>query len=154
VTFQSDLPVDGVRFVKSFAVSKEGYEVVMTAGVLGPSAAAFTVGRRLELELGPGRGLFPPPAAGFSAMLERVSRVVLGGGVVRVLGEDGQGPTPLRAGDWVGVRSRFWVLLARSDGAGSLEPRSGTSVALVPVDEPERLSWRYAFYWGPWRAAP
>jgi len=149
VTFQTNLPVDGVRFVKSFAVSKEGYEVVMTVGVLGPNAAAFTVGRRLELELGPGRGLYPPPAAGFSAMLERVSRVVLAGGVVRVLGDDGRDPLPLRAGDSVGVRSRFWVLLVRSDGAGSLEPRSGASVALVPVDEPERLSWRYVFYSGP-----
>jgi YidC/Oxa1 family membrane protein insertase len=149
VTFQSYLPVDGVRFLKSFAVSKEGYEVVMTVGVLGPNAAAFMAGRRLELELGPGRGLFPAPAAGFSAMLERVSQVVLAGGVVRVLDGDSRAPTPLRTGDWVGVRSRFWALLLRSDGAASLEPRPGASVALVTADEPERLSWRYTFYSGP-----
>ena len=62
MTFQSDLPVDGVRLVKSFEVSREGYEVVMTVRLIGPNAAAFMAGRRLELELGAGRGLFPAPA--------------------------------------------------------------------------------------------
>ncbi|MFY9578487.1 MAG: hypothetical protein WAQ33_04110, partial [Gaiellaceae bacterium] len=74
-TFQADLPLEGVRFVKSFEVSREGYEVVMTARMVGPNAATFMSGRRLELELDAGRGLFPPPAAGFAAMLERMSRV-------------------------------------------------------------------------------
>ena len=69
-TFQGDLPVEGVRLVTSFEVAREGYEVVMTARVIGPNATAFMSGRRLELEVGAGRGLFPPPAAGFAAMQE------------------------------------------------------------------------------------
>src|SRR5216684_294988 len=149
VTFRSDLPVDGVRLVKSFAVSREGYEVVMTARLLGPNAAAFMAGRRLDLELDAGRGLFPAPAAGFAAILERVSRVVVGEGGVRVVPDDRREPLALRAGDWTGFRSRFWAMLQRSDGAGVLGPRSATSIAVVPADEPGRLSWRYTLYSGP-----
>src|SRR5207237_9872864 len=92
-TFQGDLPVEGVRLVTSFEVAHEGYEVVMTARVIGPNATAFMSGRRLELEVGAGRGLFPPPAAGFAAMLERMSRVVAAGGSVRAMGAAGRGAT-------------------------------------------------------------
>jgi len=149
VTFQSDLPVDGVRLVKSFEVSREGYEVVVTARLLGPNAAAFVAGRRLDLQLEAGRGLFPAPAPGFAAFLERVSRVVVGEGGVRAVGDDRREPIALRAGEWTGFRSRFWAVLLRSDGAGALEPRSATSLAVAPADEPGRLSWRYTFYSGP-----
>jgi YidC/Oxa1 family membrane protein insertase len=148
-TFQSDLPVAGVRLVKSFEVSRGGYEVVMTARMVGPNAAAFMADRRLELELEAGRGLFPPPAAGFAAMLERMSRVVVAGGAVRVVGDDSREPTTLRAGDWMGFRSRFWTMLVRSDGAGAFEPRSGANAALGLSDERGRVSWRYTFYSGP-----
>jgi YidC/Oxa1 family membrane protein insertase len=149
VTFQSDLPVDGVRLVKSFEVSREGYEVVVTARLLGPNAAAFMAGRHLDLQLEAGRGLFPAPAPGFAAFLERVSRVVVGEDGVRVVRDDRREPMALRAGDWTGFRSRFWAMLLRSDGPGALEPRSATSLALVPADEPGRLSWRYTLYSGP-----
>jgi len=149
VTFQSDLPGAGVRISKVFEVSREGYEVVMTVRLLGPNATTFMAGRRLELALGPGRGLFPAPAAGFAAMLDRVSRVIVAGGVVRAVGDDLRDLTPLRAGDWVGFHSRFWALVLRSDGAGALETRPGSGVALSSAHEPERLAWRYAFYSGP-----
>ena len=149
VTFRSDLPVDGVRLVKSFAVSKEGYEVELTVELLGPIAAQFMTGRRLELELGAGRGLFPPPAPGFAAMLDRVQQVAVGPGGVRNLGDKKMDSTPLPAGDWTGFRSRFWAILLRSDGAARVEPRSGGTIALVPAKEPSRLSWRYRFYSGP-----
>ncbi len=148
-TFQADLPLEGVRFVKSFEVSREGYEVVMTARMVGPNAATFMSGRRLELELDAGRGLFPPPAAGFAAMLERMSRVIVARRAVRVVGDDSREPTTLRAGDWMGFRSRFWTMLVRSDGAGAIEPRSGAHAALGLSDERGRLSWRYTFYSGP-----
>jgi YidC/Oxa1 family membrane protein insertase len=149
VTFSSDLPVDGVRLVKSFAVAREGYEIVMTARLLGPNAAAFMAGRRLDLGVEAGPGLFPAPAVGFAAMLERVSLVVVGEGGVRVVSNDRRDSVPLRAGEWTGFRSRFWAILLRSDGAGALEPRSTTSVAVVPADEPGSLSWRYTLYSGP-----
>jgi YidC/Oxa1 family membrane protein insertase len=145
VTFRADLPADGVHLVKSFEVARDGYEVAMTARLSGSNAHAFMAGRRLEFELQAGRGLYPPPAAGFAAMLERVSRVVVTGDGVR--GGDGGDPARLRAGDWVGFRGRFWAILARPDGASTLVPRHGA--VLVMSDGPERLSWRYTFYSGP-----
>ena len=148
-TLEADLPVPGVRFVKSFAVSRDGYGVVMTARMVGPNAATFMSGRRLELELSAGRGLLPPPAAGVAAMLERMSRVIVAGGAVRVVGDDRREPTMLRAGDWIGFRSRFWTLLVRSDGAAGLEPRPGATAPLGLSDERGRLAWRYTFYAGP-----
>ena len=148
-TLEADLPVPGVRFVKSFAVSRDGYGVVMTARMVGPNAVTFMSGRRLELELSAGRGLLPPPAAGFAAMLERMSRVIVAGGAVRVVGDDRREPTMLRAGDWIGFRSRFWTLLVRSDGAAGLEPRPGAPAPLGLSDERGRLAWRYTFYAGP-----
>ena len=149
VTFRSDLPGGGVRVARSFEVSREGYEVVMTVRLSGEKAAALTAGRRLDLELGAGRGLLPAPAPGFSAMLDRVSRVVIAPGGVSAVGDDARAPTSLGAGDWVGFRGRFWAVLLRPDDGGALEPSSGASAALLTVDEPGRLSWRYTFYSGP-----
>ena len=115
MTFEADLPVEGVRLVKSFEVSADGYEVVMTVRLIGPNAAAFMAGRRLELELEAGRALVPPPAAGVAAMLERRDRVVVGGGRCESSATTRGERTALRAGDWAGVRSRFWTMLVRSD---------------------------------------
>src|SRR2546430_1531907 len=100
---------------------------------------------------GPGT-LEPRPRAGGAGLgerLERMSRVVAGGGSVRAIADDGREPTMLRAGDWMGFRSRFWTMLVRSDGPGTLEPRPGASGALGLSDERGRLSWRYTFYSGP-----
>ena len=149
VTFQADLPVDGVRLVKSFAVSREGYEVVLTVRLLGPNAAAFMAGRRLDLELGAGRGLFPPPTPGFAAMLDRVQRVLVSPGGIHALGDDPEKPTPFRLGEWGGIRSRFWAILLQADGAGSLEPRPREGLRLASAVEPGHLTWRYTFYSGP-----
>ena len=148
-TFQMDLSAPGVRLVKSFEVSRDGYEVVMTARMIGPEASAFMSGRRLTLELAAGRSLRPPPeAAGFAAMLERTSRVIVARRV-RELGDVGRGPAALRGGDWFGFRSRFWASLVRSDGAGDLDAEPGVSAPLALSDERGRLSWRYTFYTGP-----
>jgi YidC/Oxa1 family membrane protein insertase len=149
VTFSSALAVDGVRLKKSFAVSREGYEVVMTVELLGPSAAAFIAGRHLDIELAAGQGLFPAPASGFAAFLERVGRVVVEAGGVRIIRDDRREPVALPAGQWAGFRSRFWAVLLRSDEAGVLDPRSATNLTVVSPDEPGRLSWRYTLYSGP-----
>ena len=148
-TFQADLPLPGVRLVKSFEVPRDGYEVVMAARLVGPGAAAFMSGRRLEVEIDGGRDLLPPSAAGFAAMLERTSRVIVAGGAVREVGDARREPTMLSTGDWAGSRSRFWTLLARSDGAAAVEPRPGATAPLAIADERGRLAWRYTFYAGP-----
>jgi YidC/Oxa1 family membrane protein insertase len=148
VTLESDLPAGRIRLVKAFEVSKDEYEVVMTVRLLGADAAAFMTDRRLEVSLEAGHDLLPPPAAGFAALLERVQPVVVADGSVRVLGAGGRDPESLRAGGWVGVRSRFWAILLRPDGAAALVPRSDAGIALVS-DAPDALSWRYTFYSGP-----
>src|SRR5262249_60003049 len=60
-TFQADLPVPGVRLVKSFEVSRDGYEVVMAARLVGPNAAAFMSGPRLQPHVDAGRRPLPAP---------------------------------------------------------------------------------------------
>ncbi len=149
VTFQSGPLGEGVTLEKRFEVSKTGYEVVMAARLLGPNAAAFATGRRLELDLEAGRGLVPAPAAGFTAKLDRVERVILGAGGVRVPGDAGNLSTPLGSGDWVGFRSRFWTVAARPDRASVLMSRPEGGLALVAAAGPDMVSWRYVFYSGP-----
>jgi YidC/Oxa1 family membrane protein insertase len=148
VTFQSDLPGGRVRLVKAFEVAKDGYEVVMTVRLLGAAAAAFMTDRRLEVNLEAGHELHAPPAAGFAALLERMQRVVVADGGVRVLGDDGRDPVSLPSGGWAGVRSRFWAILLRPDRAAALAPRSEAGIALVS-EASDALSWRYTFYSGP-----
>jgi YidC/Oxa1 family membrane protein insertase len=148
-TLQSDLTVEGVRLVTSFALSREGYEVVMTTRMIGPNAAAFMAGRRFDLELSAGRDLLPPPAAGFAAMLERMSRVVVAGGSVREITHDGREPTTLSVGDWTGFRSRFWTMLVRSEGSAGLEGGPGAGAGVALSSERGQLSWRHTIYSGP-----
>jgi len=152
VTIRADLPVDGVRLEESFAPSRDGYDTAVTVRLVGPGAAAFAATARPALEVAPGRELRPPPAAGFAAMLERVGRVTVAGGTVHAVAEaPGPGGT-LRAGEWAGVRGRFWAMLARPDGAGAaVEPRPGPGVALVAPAAPGPASteWRYTIYAGP-----
>lgn len=146
VTFEANLPPEGLRLVKSFEVSRESYEVVMTVRLLGPNAAAFMAGRRLEVQLAAGRDVFPAPAAGFTAVLDRVKRVIVGGGGVRAVGD---APASLRGGEWAGIRSRFWAIIARPDGAASVEARPAEGIALVDAGEAGRPAWRVTLYSGP-----
>jgi YidC/Oxa1 family membrane protein insertase len=55
----------------------------------------------------------------------------------------------LRAGDWAGFRSRFWTMVVRPDGPGTLTPRPGIGLALASSPAGSSLSWRYAVYSGP-----
>jgi len=147
VVFEAGLPAGGVRVARSFAISRDGYLTVMTVSILGPSAAEFMRGRRLEIELGPGRGLSPAPAAGFAAMLDRVGRVLVGGGAVRVIPDDLRDPWAVRPGDWTGVRGRFWALVVAPDATATVAPRPDGG--LTVTSEPGRTSWRYTWYSGP-----
>jgi len=148
VTFQADLPVDGVRLVKSFAVSREGYDVTLTVELRSANASRLPAGRRLELELVAGRALFPPSSPGFAGMLEHVQRVIAGPHGVRVVGDrKEEARRPLGAADWAGIRDRFWVIALRPDGSASMEPRPGESLTVAMAEE--RLSWRFRIYSGP-----
>jgi len=145
VTFQADLPVDGVHIAKAFDVSKDGYDIVLTVRLLGPNAATVAAGRHLTLELDAGRSLTAAPTAGFAAMLERVGRVRIAGGAARPLEEAPGSAPPPAAGEWAGARSRFWALLVRPDGASLREPHPGLGIALRSAGP----SWSYTLYSGP-----
>ena len=150
VTLEADLPVEGVHLVRSYEVSRDGYEVALMVQVTGPNAVPFMAGRSLALEIGVGRGLDPPPAMGFAAMLERVDRVIVGGNGARVVAADARDPIRLGAGDWAGFAGRFWSMLVRSDDCGgTLEPRSHGGIVLGPADGRHPTSCRYVFYSGP-----
>jgi YidC/Oxa1 family membrane protein insertase len=148
-TLQSEL--DGVRLVKTFEISEDGYAVAMTASLMGPNAMVFMAGRSLELDIGVGHGLQSPPAAGVASMLERIDRVVVGGSGVRVIGDKMHGPIRLGAGDWAGVRNRFWTLLVRSEScAVALDPLLDKGVVLIaPAPSGGGAPCRYTFYAGP-----
>jgi YidC/Oxa1 family membrane protein insertase len=152
-TLRADLPADGVRLEETFALSRDGYETTFTVRLVGPGAAALAATARPALELAPGRDLLPAPAAGFAAMLERVGRVTVAGGAVHAVADSTGAGAALRAGEWAGVRGRFWAMLARPDGAGSaVEPRPGPGVALVAPAAgpgPAPTEWRYTIYTGP-----
>ncbi len=149
MTFQADLPVDGVRLVKTFAVSRDTYDVTLTVELQGPNAVQLMAGQHLELELDAGPALFPPPSPGFAGMLEHVQRVVVGPHGVRVVGDRKADGRPLGAGDWAGIRNRFWVIAVRPDGAASMEPRAGEGLTVAMTEAPTRLAWRLRFYSGP-----
>jgi YidC/Oxa1 family membrane protein insertase len=157
VTLRADLPVDGVRLEEAFAVSADGYETTLTVRLVGPGAAALAATARPTLEVAPGHDLAPPAAAGFAAMLERVGRVTVAGGAVHALPDQPGAGVALRAGEWAGVRGRFWTMLARPDGAAAaVEPRPGPGVALVavPAPAPAPTEWRYTIYAGPVERPP
>src|SRR6185295_18633883 len=104
-----------------------------------------------------GRDLLPAPAAGFAAMLERVGRVTVAGGAVHTVADSTGAGAALRAGEWAGVRGRFWAMLARPDGSGvAVEPRPGPGVALVApaAAGPAPTEWRYTIYAGPVEREP
>ena len=121
----------------------------MTVRLIGPNAAAFMADRRLELELEAGRDFSPPPAAGFAAMLERVSRVVVA-----------DGRRPRSSATTAETRAAPGGRLGRGSAAGSgpcscvrtAPPPSRRAPAGASPSRPTRrdaLSWRYTFYSGP-----
>jgi YidC/Oxa1 family membrane protein insertase len=149
VRFRADLPVDGVRIEKSFELSPQGYDVAMAIRFSGPNVASFLVGRQLQLEIAPGRGFHPAPAAGFAAMLERVSRVVVSGTGTRTV-DDRRDSIRLGAHDWAGFRSRFWTIVVAADGGDIIDSGSATRMVIrLVAPTTERHEWRCTFYSGP-----
>jgi len=108
VTLRADLPIEGVRLEESFVLARDGYETALTVRLVGPGAAAYAARIAPALELAPGREIGPAPASGFGALLERVDAVTVAMGAVRAVPGGPEAPR-LRAGEWAGVRGRFWA---------------------------------------------
>src|SRR5262249_36776747 len=77
--------------------------------------------------------------------------VVVSSGDARTV-TDRRGHMALDPRDWAGWRTRFWAIVARSDGGGVLlDPLAAAMVIRLdqPAPAPERLEWRWTFYSGP-----
>jgi YidC/Oxa1 family membrane protein insertase len=128
-TFTSD-PLDpGVWLEKIYEIPHEGYGLTFRVKVLGERAPEFLQENRLVVELGHGRGFVPPPAAGFAGDLEQVEELCILDGELLVPADDSDVAIEqeLAAGDWIGLRNRFWVV-AVSPGKGTLVARPGKAV--------------------------
>jgi len=154
VTLRADLPVDGVRVEQSFALSRDGYETTLTVRLVGPGASGYGARIAPRLELVPGRDLGPEPAAGFGSLLEGVGRVMVAAGAARAVPTASDMPR-IRAGEWAGVRGRFWAMLTRPDDhdtvIGSAEDHPGLWLVAHAMEPPPapRTEWRYTIYAGP-----
>jgi YidC/Oxa1 family membrane protein insertase len=153
VTLRADLPLDGVRLEEEYALARDGYDTRLTVRLVGPGAAAVAAGLRPAIEITPGREMGPDAASGFGALLERVGRVRVGAGAVRSVAADPETDARLPAGEWAGVRGRFWAMLARPDDRDAVvDPLPEPGVAVWSVAR-EAVSaapeWRYTIYAGP-----
>jgi YidC/Oxa1 family membrane protein insertase len=152
VTLRADLPIEGVRLEESFVLARDGYETALTVRLVGPGAAAYAARIAPALELAPGREIGPAPASGFGALLERVDAVTVAMGAVRAVPGGPEAPR-LRAGEWAGVRGRFWALLARPDDRGATVQRAEGRPAVTLIGPPTEgsapIEWRYTTYAGP-----
>ncbi len=148
VTFTSE-PIDGVRLVRSFEIARRGYDVAIAVHVLGANAGAFMVGRRLALELDAGQAWSPTTASGWLTIGSDLRRLMLADGRVRILGGDARESVPVRAGQWIGFRNRFWTMLARCDDDVTVDLPAGATSSVLLVSDPGALSVRYTVYSGP-----
>jgi YidC/Oxa1 family membrane protein insertase len=147
VTFTS-APVDGVRLVTAFGIPRRGYEVTIAMRLVGPNADAVMTGRRLTLDLEATPIWSPPKTRGWVAIGDDVRRVMLDGKDVRALGDAAPGLVPLRPGQWIGFRDRFWALLSRVEDGARADLRRGP-LTVVLESAPGAPSARYTVYSGP-----
>ncbi len=153
VTLRADLPVDGVRLEQSYALARDGYDAALTVRLVGPGAAAYAARVVPRLEIVPGHDIGPSPAAGFGALLERVGPVMVADGAAGAVPTGSDTPR-LGAGEWAGVRGRFWGMLARPDhgvAVQTMEARTAIRLTARPADgsSPAPAQWRYTIYAGP-----
>ncbi|MEX1993656.1 MAG: membrane protein insertase YidC [Steroidobacteraceae bacterium] len=95
-------------------------------------------GARLQL-IG-GSDLVPEEFPGFGGIYSNARAVIVGAGGQKTIADAGDDPVvdrELAAGDWAGVRGRFWTLLLRADRALLVD-------AVESAGDAPELSWRAA----------
>jgi len=105
------------------------------------------------LRLTGGEDLVPERLPGLGAWYSRARPVIVtADGEAEAPDGDGSASLPLAAGEWAGVRSRFWALLLRP--ATPLPVRLEPADAPVPgvvfgAPDPGGRTWRFTLYGGP-----
>lgn len=110
VVLTSKATTGGVPLVQRYEFDREARTLAMTLQ-LPPRAA---------LRLAAGRDLVPEELPGFGGFYSNARAVVVAGDGQETVADEGAEATSARelpAGDWAGVRSRFWTLLLRADRA-------------------------------------
>ncbi|RFF26764.1 MULTISPECIES: membrane protein insertase YidC [unclassified Wenzhouxiangella] len=136
-------------------------EITLTARQEAPGDSA------MRLRLGPGIGEQPRPGLGIATTLYSYTRPsVFQGGEIISPEENGEA-LQLSEGDWAGLHSRYFALLAtplavevpveltfgRAEGQGELSPEYlpwiDLNLAVPPLEAGERRVWRFELFSGP-----
>ncbi len=112
VEFTNRLPGTNGVLVQRYEVPQTGYLVRYQADFRNAGDYGLSLGYRIAT----GSQFSPQPMPGFSSGYASVRRIVINQDESQQE-SDIQAMETLAAGDWAGVRSRFWALLARSDNA-------------------------------------
>ncbi len=99
----------GVDVVQRYTFARQASSVEVSAELEGAAAGA----RRLALDLAASSAFAPRAATGLGAFSEQLRAVDVGPDGAREL-EPATGVLELEPSHWVGLRSRFWALLASS----------------------------------------
>jgi YidC/Oxa1 family membrane protein insertase len=152
VEFHSPPLADGARPGIRYSIPRTGYRLGVDV--------AFEVGAATALKMGTTRRFIPAPLPGFAAEFARVRAVLIDSqGEVDV--EPGNSVTlgaDAASGQWVGVRNRFWALLAHpqnDSGVLRVEEQGENLPRLDILDDrnlADRSSRKYALYAGPMSA--
>ncbi|HXV40529.1 MAG TPA: membrane protein insertase YidC [Steroidobacteraceae bacterium] len=117
----------------------------LTTSLLLPPGAA--------LEIAGGAGLVPEELPGFGGIYSNARAVVVTEDGQETLADGGDEPVNARslaAGDWTGVRGRFWTLLARSAGPLTLDAREdGPDAPVVTLHPGGSAALSLELYAGP-----
>lgn len=119
--FVSD-PIEQFGVVKkSYAISKQSYEVVISMELLDPVDGGRSQPNAVKLGLAVGEHFVQPQSSGFASFYERVRTLVFDGREVKELAEagDDNGELTLTESYWVGIRNRFWTILIQPGETGA-----------------------------------
>ena len=137
VIVRAPLAADGAVLEERWEIPEEGYRVSYQANV--------TPGQPGGLEFATGSAFRPDPMPGFSSAYAAVRPFELLSGAYRAPDEK-PATAALGESDWVGLRSRFWVLAA-TPSAPAEAHLPGADVVRITVGEGASL--HLSFYGGP-----
>jgi YidC/Oxa1 family membrane protein insertase len=110
LVLEAEDPRDGTRLVQRYAFSDGGRLLAVDWQL--PAGA--------ELRLASGAAMLPATLPGFGSVYARLAAVAVSAG-----GQQALATGPAAAGEWLGLRSRFWAWLLRPTSPLAVTPRAG-----------------------------